>query len=501
MLKLTTSLAILSVVLLLSTGILADEDDGVTVLTIKNFDDVVNSNSHVLVEFYAPWCGHCKKLAPEYSAAAAQLKTSGNNVVIAKVDADSEKELGSRFGVEGFPTLKWFVNGKPQEYTGGRVTKDIVSWVEKHTGPAYKPVNSNEELAAEIASAKGKPVVIAVLADQAGPVAQQFFSAAQDDTTGAVYLIASPGSVTDGLPASDSLVLKVSGRADESIPVDPIPQAKSINDWVSVYSLPLVVPFSQETQSSIFGSPVKTQLLAFIDPKKHIEILSRLEAAAGSRRGFITFVSMDITTEENKGVLDYFGVTAEEAPTIYLVVLKDQMLKYKYTGVAGDITTSDLNNFLAQHDAGSLKVHIKSEPDSPEHLSQAVKVVTGNSFQSLVIDNTKDVLVEFYAPWCGHCKKLEPVYLKMAQELEADGAANLVIAKMDATINDPPENINVRGYPTIYFFPGNNKQAPIIFEGDRSAKAIKKFLRKNAHNPLPESKKKSEAKEAKKSDL
>ena len=60
-------------------------------------------------------------------------------------------------------------------------------------------------------------------------------------------------------------------------------------------------------------------------------------------------------------------------------------------------------------------MHIKSEADSPDHLAQAVKVVTGNSFQSLVVDNTKDVLVEFYAPWCGHCKKLEPVYLKMAQ--------------------------------------------------------------------------------------
>ena len=94
--------------------------------------------------------------------------------------------------------------------------------------------------------------------------------------------------------------------------------------------------------------------------------------------------------------------------------------------------------------------------------------------------------------------------LTRTQELQADGASELVIAKMDSTLNDPPESINVRGYPTIYFFPGNSKQAPILFEGDRSAKAIKKFLRKNAHNSLPESKKKqekTEAKESKNSDL
>jgi len=501
MIKLTISLTILCAALLLTAPARAAEDDGVTVLTAKNFDEVINANTHVLVEFYAPWCGHCKKLAPEYAAAAAELKASGNKAVLAKLDADSEKELGKKFEVEGFPTLKWFVNGKPQEYNGGRVTKEIVSWVEKHTGPAYKSINSNQELAAEIEAAKDKPVVVAVLADQSGAVAQEFFTAAQDDASGAVFLIASPGSVTDGLPSTDSIVMKISGRSDETLPVEPAPQAKAINDWIAVYSLPLVVPFSQDTQSAIFGSPVKSQLLAFVEPEKHAAILSRLEAAAGVRRGKITFVSMDVTKDDNKGVLDYFGVTAEEAPTIYLVVLKDQMLKYQYTGAKGDITTSDLESFLEQYEAGSLKVHIKSEPDSPEHLAEAVKVVTGNSFQSLVIDNTKDVLVEFYAPWCGHCKKLEPVYLKMAQELEADGAADLVIAKMDATLNDPPENINVRGYPTLYLFPGNNKQTPILYEGDRTGKAIKKFLRKNAHNTIPDSKKKAETKDSKKSDL
>ena len=175
----------------------------------QNFDEVINANSHVLVEFYAPWCGHCKKLAPEYAAAAAELKTSGNKAVLAKVDADSEKELGTKFQVEGFPTLKWFVNGKPQEYNGGRVTKDIVSWIEKHTGPAYKTINSNEELAAEIAAAKQKTVVLAVLTDHAGKVAQEFFTAAQDDASGAVFLVSSPGSVTEGAPATDAIVMKV----------------------------------------------------------------------------------------------------------------------------------------------------------------------------------------------------------------------------------------------------------------------------------------------------
>ncbi len=73
----------------------------------------------------------------------------------------------------------------------------------------YKTINSNAELASEIESAKAKPVVIAVLADHNGDVAQQFFTAAQDDTSGAVFLIASPGSVTDGVPATDSITMKV----------------------------------------------------------------------------------------------------------------------------------------------------------------------------------------------------------------------------------------------------------------------------------------------------
>ena len=68
----------------------------------------------------APRCGHCKRLAPEYEKAAAQLAENDPPIVLAAVDADAEKELGSQYGVQGFPTLKIFRKGRVFDYTGDR---------------------------------------------------------------------------------------------------------------------------------------------------------------------------------------------------------------------------------------------------------------------------------------------------------------------------------------------------------------------------------------------
>jgi len=102
-------------------------EDYVYVLTDDNFDGFIADNANVLVEFYAPWCGHCKKLAPEYSEAGKALE--GSDGKVAKVDATEAKSTGDRFGIKGFPTLKFFKNGVPQDYNGGRTAKDIISYV------------------------------------------------------------------------------------------------------------------------------------------------------------------------------------------------------------------------------------------------------------------------------------------------------------------------------------------------------------------------------------
>lgn len=73
------------------------EENDVAILTEKNWDEVIKSNQYVLVKFYAPWCGHCKRLAPEFEKAAKTLKSNDPKIVLGKVDATVEKELGNKF--------------------------------------------------------------------------------------------------------------------------------------------------------------------------------------------------------------------------------------------------------------------------------------------------------------------------------------------------------------------------------------------------------------------
>ena len=89
-------------------------------------------------------CGHCKTLAPEWVKAAKAL--SDSPIKLAKVDATIAKQLAETHGIQGFPTIKYFKNGKASDYSGGRVDTEIVAWVNKKSGPSFFTVNSEEEL-------------------------------------------------------------------------------------------------------------------------------------------------------------------------------------------------------------------------------------------------------------------------------------------------------------------------------------------------------------------
>lgn len=122
--------------LFLVSSVIADD---VAVLTEKNFDDLVGRDQGALVEFYAPWCGHCKKLAPEYEKLGASFKKA-KSVLIGKVDCDEHKSICTKYGVSGYPTIQWFPKGslEPKKYEGPRSVEALAEYVNSEAGTSVK---------------------------------------------------------------------------------------------------------------------------------------------------------------------------------------------------------------------------------------------------------------------------------------------------------------------------------------------------------------------------
>ncbi|NP_001312300.1 probable protein disulfide-isomerase A6 precursor [Nicotiana tabacum] len=132
--RICNTLAILA--LFLFSSALAED---VVVLTEENFEKEIGQDRAALVEFYAPWCGHCKKLAPEYEKLGASFRKA-KSILIGKVDCDEHKSVCSKYGVQGYPTIQWFPKGslEPKKYEGGRTAEALAEFVNSEGGTNVK---------------------------------------------------------------------------------------------------------------------------------------------------------------------------------------------------------------------------------------------------------------------------------------------------------------------------------------------------------------------------
>ncbi|AQK49606.1 protein disulfide isomerase1 [Zea mays] len=180
----------------------------------------------------------------------------------------------------------------------------------------------------------------------------------------------------------------------------------------------------------------------------------------------IKFLIGDI--EASQGAFQYFGLKEDQTP---LILIQDGDSK-KFLKV--HVEADQIVAWLKEYFDGKLTPFRKSEP-IPEVNNEPVKVVVADNVHDFVFKSGKNVLIEFYAPWCGHCKKLAPILDEAATTLQSD--EEVVIAKMDATANDVPSEFDVQGYPTLYFVTPSGKVTS--YDSGRTADDIVDFIKKS----------------------
>merc|ERR1712045_306306 len=439
------------------------KEEGVLVLTNDNFDEALESNEFVLVEFYAPWCGHCKALAPEYAKAAGILAEKDSPIKLAKVDATEEGKLAEKFEVRGYPTLKFFKNGKPMEYGGGRTADTIVNWVEKKTGPPAVALDSVD--AAKTFIEDNDIAVVGFFADLESDAAKAFKEVAgsNDDYK---FGIATTGSdvATENKVDAESIVLFKKFDEGRNDLTEGLTDTEAIGKFVAANALPLVVDFNHETAQKIFSGEIKSHLLMFLSKGSDEYAGYHATAAkiAKDFKGQLLFVAIDTDEEDHKRILEFFGIKEDELPGMRIIKLAEDMAKYKPE--SGSLDEDNVRGFVQAYLDGKLKQHLLSEDVPEDWDALPVKVLVGKNFEEVAKDVNKHVLVEFYAPWCGHCKQLAPTWDKLGEKF-AD-SEDIVVAKMDSTANE---------LETIKLFKkGDNKV--VDYNGERTLEGLTKFL-------------------------
>ena len=383
----------------------AAEEAPVRQLTFSDFMSTLENHKNVLVEFYAPWCGHCKALEPEYNAAAERLKKEGIDCLLAKVDATAEDMLAGFFSVKAFPTIKFFQNSvTPVDFTGGRTSGEIYKWVK----------------AAVQAGAQGKSV--GTVMKEAAETARKV-----NEFEGVMKTLPKLGrnKAMDKKTADEG---EKGSQADKDDTEKQVPYESGEDDLPPVLSFPpntLIRLLNREI--SIKGDTRIVFLIWKAESDDSIQLGQRFDQVATKHRKQSLFIGIDA---EDSKALKYFKIPRTELPAARAIDYRGRQQRFKLNV---ETLEEDVDRFI-DDDTEALVPYftapmaekwsvIKSEDENGTKTwfdeNTLVTTVTGKTFKAQAIDTQVDVLMMVYADWCSHCKDLKPKFAKVAKDLQS----------------------------------------------------------------------------------
>jgi len=278
-------------------------------------------------------------LAPVYLEAAKALKEAGSEIKLAKVDATEHKTQAGEYGVRGFPTLFFFVNGTKIDFKGDRSKEGIISWVNKKILPVTTEIASEDDFKA---LAGQDAVSVVLFSDDADEIAQFETLAIADDYNR--YYIAK-GKL---LKSASSGKVKLVRLFDEVATFDG--KFESLTTWVTKHSRPALLPFDQRTIQGIFGEAKKAFVFINTESPESLALRDTIVNLAKNNEEDLIFTEIDKSNEHFGRFAEYIKITAE-TPRI-LIVDGGKQKKYVQSGT---LTPAVAQQFLKSFQSGTLK--------------------------------------------------------------------------------------------------------------------------------------------------
>jgi protein disulfide-isomerase A1 len=237
-----------------------------------------------------------------------------------------------------------------------------------------------------------------------------------------------------------------------------------------VHSLPALIKYEAgDAEEELFSADVQLHLLYFHEGPLEDAAATALGEAAAALRGEAAVATVDATLHtEVSAFFDLTSGLGSLRPPQLMAFSLANATKFAHHG---PLSREAVLSFARAVGEGSVAPHLRSMAEPPPGDGPLVELV-GSTFAAVAHDSTKDVLVQFYAPSCGHCKKLRPAYEAVAAKFADE--PSVVVAQIDAVVNDVA-GFEPEGFPTIVLYTKDNKEG-IEYDGSRDVVDLVQFV-------------------------
>lgn len=376
--------------------------EAVLVLTKDNFTEWTQKEDLMLVMFYAPWCGHCKRFAPDYEKAAQQLAKLDPPVHLMKIDATVETEMATSFKVSGYPTLKIFRKNKVFEYNGPRDTMGIVEYMKKQRGDASKEQKSLK--AVQNLMNDDDITIVGFFENDKSKLYERYQEAANHVRDGYTFGHSFDKNIRDyyKINAESIVVFNAERFYSKYEPkwhvfTDSDAEIEDIKGFFNDHERPLVGVY--DTSKGRYSEKTRPLVLFFYtvdfshEHRKNTQLWRSKILDIAKDFKDLTFAIAN--EESNENLLKDLGLD-DSGEEMNVGIFGEGNLRYPMPTME-EFDSDEIREFIQAYKAGKLKSKIKSQPVPKKQ--GIVKTVVGNNFRDIVMDKSKDVLLELYAPW------------------------------------------------------------------------------------------------------